>query len=95
MLLAEYDDVVERFATDRSGELLDVAVLPRRAWCDRVISNPHGTNAADVSWTECVGTVANQVTRCFVRRKGIRHLFRDPFAVGLSVTLMLTSRLRA
>jgi hypothetical protein len=43
VLLAEYDEVVERFATDRSDEPLDVTVLPRRAWCDRVISNPRGT----------------------------------------------------
>ena len=75
---AEYDEVVERFATDRSDEPLDMAVLPRRAWCDRVISNPYCTNAADVSWTECAVAVANQVTRCFDPRKGIRHLSRDP-----------------
>jgi hypothetical protein len=38
--LAEHDEVVERFATDRSDGPLDVAVLPRRAWCGRVISDP-------------------------------------------------------
>ena len=33
---AEHDEVVERFATDRSDEPLNVPVLPRRAWrrCD-------------------------------------------------------------
>ena len=46
--LAEHGEVVERFATHRSDEPLDVAVLLRRAWCDRVISDPHSTNAAGV-----------------------------------------------
>ena len=95
MRLAEHDEVVERFATDRSDEPLDVAVLPRRAWCGRVISDPHGTNAAGVSWTERAIAVANQVTRRFVPGKGISHLTAIHSAVGLFVTLMLTSRLRA
>ena len=43
---AEHDKVVERFATYRSDEPLDMVVLPRRAWCGRVISDPHSTNAA-------------------------------------------------
>ena len=95
MHFAEHDEVVERFATDRSDEPLNVAVLPRRARCSRVISDPHCTNAAGVSRTECAVAVANQVTRRFVPGKGIRHLARDPFGVGLFVTLMLTNRLRA
>ena len=33
---AEHDKVVERFATYRSDEPLNVAVLPWRAWCGRV-----------------------------------------------------------
>jgi hypothetical protein len=53
MLLAEHDEMVERFATDRSDEPLNVAVLPPRAWCGGVISDPHCTNAAGVRWTEC------------------------------------------
>src|ERR1700736_2171588 len=48
---AEHDEVVERFATYRSDEPLNVAVLPRRAWCGRVISDPHCTNAAGVRRT--------------------------------------------
>src|ERR1700693_3252713 len=75
---AEHDEVVERFATERSDEPLDVAVLPRRAWCGRVISDPHGTNAAGVCRTECAVAVANQVTRRFVPGKCARHLTCDP-----------------
>jgi hypothetical protein len=66
---AEHDEVVERFATYRSDEPLNVAVLPRRAWCGRVISDPHCTNAAGVRRTECAVAVANQVMRRFRPRE--------------------------
>ena len=59
MLFAEHDEVVERFATYRSDEPLDMAVLPRRAWCRRMIAYLHCTNAAGVSWTERAVAVAN------------------------------------
>ena len=57
--LAEHDKVVERFATNRSDEPFDVAVLPRRARCRKVISDSHGTNAAGICWTERAIAVAN------------------------------------
>jgi hypothetical protein len=57
--LAEQDEVVERFATYRSDEPFDVAVLPRRARCGRVISDSHGMNAAGVNRTERAIAVAN------------------------------------
>ncbi len=66
MRFAEHDEVVERFATDRSNEPLNVAILPRRAWSGRVISDPHCTNAAGIRRTECAVRVANQVTRRFI-----------------------------
>jgi hypothetical protein len=53
--VAEHDEVVERFATYRSDEPFDVAVLPRRARCGRAISDPHGTNTA--GRTECAVAV--------------------------------------
>src|SRR6202011_566543 len=75
---AEHDEVVERCAQYRSDEPLNVAVLPRRAWCGRVISDPHGTNAAGVRRTECAVAVANQVMRRLHPRKRHRHLTRYP-----------------
>jgi hypothetical protein len=78
MRLAEHDEVVERFAADGSDEPLNVAVLPRRAWCGRVISDAHRTNATGVRRTERAIAVANQVTRRFVPRKRANHLTCDP-----------------
>ena len=48
---AEHDKVIERFATYRSNEPLDMAVLPRRARCGGAISDPHSTNAVGVNRT--------------------------------------------
>src|SRR5713226_738120 len=75
---AEHDEVVESFATYRSDEPLNVAVLPRRAWRRGVIADSHCPNAAGVCWAEGAVAVANRVTRCFVPGKGVSHLTCDP-----------------
>src|SRR5882672_1821166 len=80
--LAEHDQVVERFATDRSDQPLNVAVLPRRTRRSWVIPDPHGTNAAGICKTERDVTAPNQVTRCLVPGKGISHLACDPLGGG-------------
>jgi len=72
-----HDEVVERFAAYRSDEPLNAALLPGRARCCEVISDPHCTNASEVRWTECAVAVANQMMRRFVPGKGIGHLSRD------------------
>ncbi len=77
---AEHDEVFERLAGYRFDEPLNVAVLARRVWCGRVVSDPHCTNAASVRWTECAVAVANQVTRRFVPGKGISHMTGDPLS---------------
>jgi hypothetical protein len=63
--------MIEAFAPNRADEPLDEAVLTRRARCGRVISDPHCTNAAYISRTECAVAIANQMTRRFVPRKGV------------------------
>src|ERR1700730_8281578 len=75
---AGHDEVVERFATYRSDEPLNVAVLPRRAWRSGVMPNPDGTLAVDVRRAECAVAVANQVMRRFVPGKRVSHLTCDP-----------------
>ncbi len=71
MRLAEHDYVVEAFATYRSDEPLDVAVLPCQAWRRRVIADSHRTNAADVGWTEYSVAVSNQTPRGLIPRESI------------------------
>src|ERR1039458_10143212 len=74
----EHDQVIEAFAPNRADEALDVAVLPWRAWRGRMIANPHCPNAAGIGWAEGAITVAQQMPRRFVPRKGISHLTSDP-----------------
>src|ERR1700719_3232178 len=74
----EHDEVVERFATDRSDEALDVAVLPRRAWRGRMIADPHCSNAMGVGCAEGPVAVTNQMTWRFVPRESVSHLPSDP-----------------
>ena len=75
---AEHDEVVERLAPDRSDEPLNVAVLPRRTRCDRVVANPRCSNAAGVHRTECAVAVADQVAQRFLPGKRVSYLARDP-----------------
>src|SRR5712692_8101613 len=75
---AEHDEVVESFATYRSDEPLNVAVLPRRAWRRGVIADPHCPNASGVCWAEGAVAISNRVTRCFVPGKRVSHLTCDP-----------------
>ena len=74
MALIEDDDVVQTLSTDRANHTLDVSVLPRRAWCGGVISDPHCTDAAGVRRTEYAVAVANQVMRRFVPGKRVSYL---------------------
>src|ERR1700688_2272533 len=74
MRFVKHDEVIEAFAPNRSDEALDVAVLPWRARRDRMIADPHCTNAMGVGWAEGSVAVANQMTWRFVPRKGVSHL---------------------
>ena len=88
MRFAEHDEVVERFATYRSDQPFNVAVLPRRAWRRRPISDPHCANAASIGWTISSVAVANQVTRSFVPGEGVGNLacrFRRRASLELEV----------
>ena len=41
--LAQRDDVVDALSTDRSDQPFGKAVLPRRAWGNRLVADAHGT----------------------------------------------------
>src|SRR6267142_4607989 len=46
MRLAEDNDVVQALAPDRSDQSLGNAILPRRGWCNWLISDAHGAKSA-------------------------------------------------
>src|SRR6266446_10123932 len=43
MSLAQCDDVVNTFATDRSNQPLSKGVLPRRSWRNGLVADAHST----------------------------------------------------
>ena len=74
----EHDQVIEAFTPNRSDKALDVAVLPRRAWRGRAISDPHCANAAGVGWAEGPVAVANEMTWRFITGESVSYLPSDP-----------------
>src|ERR1700722_12285039 len=79
------------FAPNRSDEPLDEALLPRRARYGRMNHDPHCTNAAYISRTECAVVIAKQMTRRFVPTGKSQSRAAIHWVVGLAVTLILTS----
>src|SRR6202035_4004634 len=46
MHLAQDNDVVHTFTPDRSDQPFHKAILPRRAWCGRLVPSAHGARSA-------------------------------------------------
>ena len=47
MRFTEYDQVIQALSPDRTDEPFDMAILPRRAWCYRMVTNSHGLQPAN------------------------------------------------
>ena len=92
---AEHQDVVQAFAPDRANEPLDVSVLPGRACRSWMIAYTHRMNAPSVHRPERTVAVTDYMTRRFAPGKGSVTWPAIHSAVGLVVTAILTSRLRA
>ena len=46
MCLAQDDEMVHALAPDRSDQPFGKAILPRRGWSSRLVSNSHGAHSA-------------------------------------------------
>src|SRR5260370_40397582 len=53
---AEYNHVIQAVSPDGTDEPFDVAILPRRAWCYRMVTNSHGVQPSSDGGT--VRTIA-------------------------------------
>jgi hypothetical protein len=73
MALANDDDVIKTFPSDRADQPLRISVLPRRPRRDRSVANPHGPDAPDegsairaaavgVAWRLVLAAVLGQLT---------------------------------
>ena len=69
MCLAQGDDMVDTLATDRSDQPFDEAVLPRRAWGNRLVTDAHGPYSLRGSGTVDTVPIADQVARSLTPRE--------------------------
>jgi len=61
MGLAEHDEMVQTFPSDRADRPFDTGILPRRSRCRRPIANAHGFEASAQDGTVDRITIADQV----------------------------------
>src|SRR5258707_1948211 len=79
MNLAQDNDVVQTFTPDRSDQPFDKAVLPRRAWCGRLVPDAHGTQSAPDDAAIDPVAIADEVVRSLIPGKCFRYLTCNPF----------------
>jgi len=76
--LPEYDHVVETFPADRADQPLDVRILPRRSWSDRLVPNAHGAQTLPEDRAIRRVPVPNKITRCTIPGERLGDLARNP-----------------
>src|SRR6202162_1813424 len=71
--------LVQTLAPDRSDQPFGKAILPGRGWCGRLVPNAHGAQSACDDAAIDPIPIADEVTRRFIPRKGLRYLTCNPF----------------
>ena len=86
MALANDDDVIKTFPSDRADQPLRISVLPRRPRRDRSVANAHGPDAPDEGSAIRAVAVADQVGWSLVPAAGLGQLTGKPFRIMWSVS---------
>src|ERR1700726_547949 len=79
MHLAQDNDVVHTFTSDRSDQPFGNAILPRRGWCGRLVPDAHGAQSARDDAAIDPVAIADEVVRSLIPRKCFRYLTCNPF----------------
>ena len=79
MRLAQYDHMVEAFASDRSDQPLGIAILPRRRWGDGLVPDTHSMQSTCDDGAIDAIRIADQVARSLIPGKCLGELTCDPF----------------
>jgi hypothetical protein len=79
MGLAQDDEMVHTLAPDRSDQPFGEAVLPRRGWRNRLVSDAHGAQSAFNGSTVDVISITDEVVRSLIPGERLRYLPCDPF----------------
>src|SRR5258706_1735787 len=70
--------MVDALGSDRSDQSFGEAVLPRRAWSDRLVADAHGAQSVPDGNAVDLIPIADQVARGLIPRECLRDLARDP-----------------
>src|ERR1700676_1832035 len=79
MHLAQDNDVVHTFTSDRSYQPFGNAILPRRGWWGRLVPDAHGAQSARDDAAIDPVAIADEVVRSLIPRKCFRYLTCNPF----------------
>src|ERR1700676_3783566 len=77
--LAEHNNVVKAFPSDRTDQPFSISILPRGARRGWPITNAHRPKAADEDVTVDGVAVTNDVSRRYFPTIGLGELARNPF----------------
>src|ERR1700686_54162 len=80
MHLAQDNDVVHTFTSDRSDQPFGNAILPGRGWCGRLVPDAHGAQSARDDAAIDPIPIADEVVRSLIPRKCFRYLTCNPFS---------------
>ncbi len=69
--LAENDQMVQTFPSDRANQPLNIGVLPWRTWCRGTIRDPHGSDTSSEHPPVGAITITNEVGGRRIPRTGL------------------------
>src|ERR1700745_1388488 len=77
--LAEYNDVVKAFPSDRTDQPFSISILPRGTRPRRSVANAHRSKSADKNPTISAVPVTNEIAGSLFPTACFRDLICDPF----------------
>ena len=83
MPLANYDNVIQAFSSDRADQSFRIAVLPRRSRRCRSVANAHRSSASGKCLSVDAVPITNQIGRHCLPAAGFGDLASDPFGIGM------------
>ena len=79
MALAEHDNVVKAFPSDRTDQPFGTSILPRGAWRRWSVANAHRSKSSDENFAIRSIAIADQIAGKLLPSAGFRYLVCDPF----------------
>src|SRR5258708_37365438 len=78
MLIAENNEGIQTLTTERSDQPSGKTILPRRGWCNGLVSNAHGAQPTCDDSSVNLIAIPDHIAWSLIPRKGLGDLTRDP-----------------